>query len=212
MIYQVYPQNSFNPLKDDDLPHVHEAVLVSSTIDMGAASLPKYLKELSITSKNLEDGVTWVEVDYQADKDVGTSTWTRAGEYLESPDAARLIKLGNKFLFRYRLRLMTSDATAPAIIFASTLKGFARTPVKRQFDIRINLDSIRRGNVKTDLRALYEWMWASTMNASGMTLRARYFEIDDLTVRLEPMTIFRESRNKLTSAWKGYCVLTLIEC
>lgn len=211
MVYQVYPQDTFNPLKDDDLPHVHEAVLVSSTIDMGASSLPKYLKELSITSMNLEDGVTWVEMDYQTDKDVGTDNWTRAGEYLESPDSARMIKLGNKFLFRYRLRLMTSDATTPAILYASTLKGFSRTPVKRQFDVRINLNSIRRGTIKTDLRALHEWMWASTMNASGMTLRALYWELDDIQVVLEPPTIFRESRNKTTSAWRGYAVLTLRE-
>ena len=211
MICQEYPQNSFNPLKDDDLPHVHEAVLISSTIDMGVASLPKYLKELSITTKNLKDGATWVELDYQVDKDVGTDDWTRAGEYLESPDASRIMTLGNKFLFRYRLRLMTSDATTPAILFASTLKGFARTPVKRQFDVRINLNSILRGTIKTDLRALYDWMWASTMNASGMTLRALYYEIDDLQVILEPPTIFRESRNKITKLWSGYAVITLKE-
>ena len=211
MVYQEYPQNSFNPLKDDDLPHVHEAVLISSTIDMGAASLPKYMKELSITTKNLEDGVTWVELDYQVDKDVGTDTWARGGEYLESPDASRIMKLGNKFLFRYRLRLMTSDATTPAIFYATTLKGFARTPVKRQFDVRINLSSIRRGNIKTDLRALYDWLWNTCASATGVTLRALYWELDGIQVVFEPPTIFRESRNKFTGAWSGYCILTLRE-
>jgi len=154
LVYQVFPLNKASPILDTSIEYQHEGVLTSSIIDMGAASsLPKYIRGLTATTKGLTSGVQ-VDVDYQVDDDIDTSTWTNAPSFVISPEQEIEINEGDIRQFRYRLRLNTNDATVAPDVKGIVPNGFARVPWRKVWHVRIKAGLIQdlagRRNMKPD--------------------------------------------------------------
>ena len=123
--------NKANPVNDDDLKHHHEFEMISSTIDMGTASkLPKYISELTLTSKNLNGAGIRVEAYYQIDENIDTDNWIPLKPFLKSPEQTVRVDRGDLTQFRWRIVGMTDDADNPPYIKGIVPNGFARTSFK----------------------------------------------------------------------------------
>ncbi|MBW8012500.1 MAG: hypothetical protein FVQ83_14890 [Chloroflexi bacterium] len=213
IVYQEWPKKTLNPLEDSGINFQHEAVLVCADIDMGAARLPKFIKEVTLISQKLTTGIE-VALEYQLDEDIGTAAWTQAETFYSSPEDTLSINRGNVRSIRYRLRLLTNDADAPPIVQASILEGFARTPLKYQWNMRVKVGDNQltlAGTKDHDPDAFMTWLKDAARQAKRIHMRANWEQMDDKLVIVEPPTLLRSFSNKLLGWWGGSSVLTLRE-
>ena len=110
LVYIDFPRYAANPLKDDRINYQHEGVIVTSTYDAHDQNLYKVLGLLRVF---VQSGT--VEVDYQTNADVGTSTWTVLGTASTSPVSDLPLNLGGVFQIRFRFRLQIPASTSPTI-------------------------------------------------------------------------------------------------
>ncbi len=201
LVYQEMPLNTANPLNDASVNYQHEAVLTSSTIDMGAASrLPKYIKALTVISKNLSSSGKSVELDYQTDEQIDTGTWTHAAGFLESPEQEIKLNIPNVRQFRYRLRLITNDASVPPVVKCVVPSGFARVPFRRVWHLRIKTGEIYDSTGKKAVPAdkLKKWLRESARYPGIIHMTSKFKDIDDVYVIISPPSIFPKSVEKDT--------------
>jgi hypothetical protein len=213
LVYQIMPVDGLNPLRDPLFQYQHEAVMTLSAIDMGYADLPKFYKELSLVSQNLTTNI-YVALDYQCDNDIGTNTWRTVGKMTQSPNDIIKIDQGKRRNIRIRLRLVTNNALKPPLIRATVLKGFARTPTKRQWNITIDVGSLQttnQGEQDKNPTKFYFWIWKVCQDAGGVRMRAKWEEIDDIMVLIEPPNILRIMSIPLMKWWSGKFKLTIRE-
>jgi hypothetical protein len=214
MFYQEWPQNAINPLKDNGFVFQHECSVISSTIDMGAALLPKFIKELNLISENLTTGIE-VHLEYQVDNDIETSTWIKAETFYSSPEDSLEINKGNVKRIRYRLRLLTNDADVPPVIFSTVLEGFARTPLKYQWNMRIKISDTQRdlsgGNVDYDPDEFLTWLKDAAIGARRIYMRSIWEQMDGRYVIVEPPSTLRQFTNNILGFWGGAVTVTVRE-
>jgi hypothetical protein len=137
-VFVELPYNKANPLDDPLVKYMHEGVLVSSKIDMGTASkLPKLIKDLTITTKNLNKRGIKVNFEYQLDDEVEGSVWRIANRdsFIESPEDTININKGNIRAFAYRLRLQTDNQLITPDIQGVVPTGLARSPFNRILEV-----------------------------------------------------------------------------
>lgn len=206
VIYVEFPYLTFNPLNDAAFKFQHESVIVSPTHDFNFADLPKFYKEIVGTTKGMRTGQT-IYVDYQVDEDVDTNTWIEAGEFSRSPKGTALINRGGMRLMRYRLRINTNNRLYTPVTKNIIVKGFARTPIKRQWNLKVVAERDSQRNTK----ALYDWLWKNCQEADGVIMHADLEEYNDVWVVVEPPNVIRESKQALEAMWTGYYTLTLRE-
>lgn len=200
-----FPKNTLNPLNDSSFNYTNEGVLITSTMDMGSPRLPKFFKELTAISKNLTTG-TEIRVDYQMDADVGGSSWIHLGSFLQPTEDTIQILSGNHRKIRFRLRLITDSSTTPTEVSALILEGFARTPVKYQYNIRFKQRPVqlnRRGGRDVDPDVLYNWLREAAGGAKRIRMRSRYKSMDNRDVIVEPPILRRQSADSSKSSWSG---------
>jgi hypothetical protein len=125
LVYQVFPRSP-RPLADETIPYQPEFVFESSTMDLLNTN-SKYFGSLSMVTKNLSNPGHFVEVDYQTDNDVNSSTWLSAETIVESPEDKSQISAGNKRKIRLRFRGLAKDLTSPPVIENFGLSFFERT-------------------------------------------------------------------------------------
>jgi hypothetical protein len=213
LVYIDFPDESLNPLKDSNQEFVWESVVETSAMDMGAASLPKLFKELSVVSKSLGT-VANIGADYQIDQDVGDSDWIQATELYQSPRDNVPLNLGNREKIRLRLRMMTNTSTTPVAISATVLKGLARTPMKRQWNVRVkmgHLQRTRRGAQDHDPIAFYKWILKSAQSAEAVLMEANDELMHNVYVFIESPSLFRQFLNTIQKWIAGTVTLTLRE-
>ena len=160
LTFQELPLNKASPRLDTGARYMHEAVVESAAIDMGTASaMPKFIKELTATIKNLNNNGREVYVDIQADDDVHTSTWTYTNAMTVSPESTVFLGLQNVRRFAYRLRICCNENATPIDIEGLVPNGFARTPFKMVFTLQIQAGGIfsRRGKLATS-GELMRWL------------------------------------------------------
>jgi hypothetical protein len=189
------PADSEDPLADTNLRYQHEAVLVGSSIDMQAALLPKFLTRLSLVSSNLGEGAQ-VALDYQVDAEIGGAAWRQAGGFYSSPLDSLALNAGELHAFRPRLRLLSQRAARPAVVRASVLEGFARTPLKYEWELRVRLAELQadgRGGLDAAPEAFLAWLQHAARSAARIRLRAVWAALDDKYVIVEPPSLQRRS-------------------
>jgi hypothetical protein len=194
LTYVDLPLNAESPLGDAGLAYQHEAVLVSGTVDMSAVLLPKFLRQLSLSSANLGRGQQ-VNADYKLDGEIGSPRWRSAGAFYSSPLDALPLQAGPLHSIRTRLRLLTSEETRPPVVQASVLEGFARTPLKYQWTLRVRLADLqadRAGGLDTRADEFVAWLQQAARRASKIQLRSVWRALDDKFVIVEPPTLKRE--------------------
>lgn len=212
--YQAWPRNTFNPLKDEGVVYQHECALTLADIEMGAARLPKFIKELSLISENLTTGIE-VHLEYQTDKDIGSGTWLFAGTFYSSPEDTLVINEGDVRRIRLRLRLVTDVATTPPVVRATVLEGFARTPLKYQWNMRIKVGDVQRNlagvNHDHDPDEFLTWLKDAAMGAKKVMLRSIWEPMDGKYVIVEPPSTLRTFTDPVSGEWGGAVVISVRE-
>jgi len=214
VVYQEWPRNGFNPLKDSGINFQHECDIVMADFDMGATRLPKFFKELALISENLTTGIE-VHMEYQTDNDIGSSTWISVGTFYSSPEDILPINVGNVRKIRLRLRMHTNDADVPPIVVAAVLEGFARTPLKYQWNMRIKVSDTQRDLsgmvVDHDPDEFLSWLKDAAREARKVYMRSIWEQMDGKYVIVEPPSLMREFTNNILGFWGGSVVVTLRE-
>jgi hypothetical protein len=214
MYYQEWTHNTFNPLKDEGFDYQHEVTITSSTIDMGAALLPKFINQLNIITENLRTGVE-IHFEWQTDNDIGTSTWLNGEVFYLSPEDTLKIEKGNVHRIRFRLRLLTNNSEVPPIVYSTVLEGFARTPLKYQWNMRIKISDTQRDlsgvNADHDPDDLLDWLkWAAT-TSQKIYMRSIWEQMDGKCVIVEPPSTLRQFTNNILGFWGGAVTVTVRE-
>lgn len=208
-----FPLDTLNPLSDSSFNYQHEGVLITSTIDMGATTLPKFFKELTLITKGLATGIE-VRVDYQVDTDIGSSTWYPLAVDYMSPVEVLPVALANKRQIRLRLRLITNSSTTPAEVRATVLEGFARTPLKYQYNILWNerpeqQDKLGTPDISPD--DLFSFLQELAVSATPVFVRSRLRFMDKKWMLVEPASIRVKRINDDNKSWGGQIAVTLRE-
>lgn len=214
LIYQVFPYNKATPLLDASADYQHEGVLTSSTIDMGAASrLPKYIKAITMNSANLADGIT-VEMDYQVDDDIDTTTWSEVTPgFTVSPEQELEINEGDLRQFRYRLRLNTKTATIPPDVKGLVPNGFARVPWRKVWHIRIKTGDIfaKGGRKNIPPSELIDWLDNVARFPGRVIMTSVYPNLHNKYVVISPPTATPITPETPTSHSKSVMQINLME-
>jgi hypothetical protein len=195
-----------------------EGTLTLADIDMGAARLPKFIKELTCLSLNLTTG-TEIRCEVQMfDSDnqyIGSSTWVQLEQFLKSPIYTVPVNLGEVIRIRIRLRFLAGTPATPPILLGTVLEGYARTPVKRLWNMRIKVSDKQRmmGGAKKDHPPddLLAWLYEAAVSAKRIEMRSIWENMDRINVIVEPPSIFREYSNKIRKIWGGQVAITLRE-
>jgi hypothetical protein len=191
VVFQEWPRNTFNPLKDSGMNYQHETSLTQSDIDMGAPTLPKALKKLTLITEKLATTTT-VVMEYQTDADVGGDVWITRGSFNQSPSQDIELNIGDIRKIRIRLRMRTTDASNPPVIIASVLTGFARTPVKYDYSFRVKVSSFKytsMGEPDHKPQDAIDFLMAKSESADAVLLKSRLLGSDEKTVVVEPIVV-----------------------
>lgn len=214
MIYVDFPLKKPNPLYDSGVNFQHEAVIVSSTIDMGTGTrLPKYIKELTAIVKNLSDTGDEIYVDWQADDDIGTSTWYNAGSFVVSPEQSLPLNLGDIRQFRYRLRINTSDVNTPIDVQGVVPNGFGRIPFRNLYNLRCKagFEYTPTGKKAISPDELLAWIRKIAQFPGKVMTESIYNQLDELSVIVSPPQVYISSPEFLDQNWKGTITISLME-
>jgi hypothetical protein len=218
-----YPDFGFNPSKDTGMYYSPEADLITSTVDMNIRRRPKYFDEISVITKNLQSSKSdfsqsslitsdsRVEVYYQVDNDINSENWVSAGSIYSSPFGSVFINKSNVYAIRMKLKLLTSDAANPPVVNATVIEGFARTPVKYQWVMRIKTSSMQstlNGAIDHNPDKLYNWIKDKANNAEIVTLHSTLKRLDLKKVILEPPSVQYDFVDPSQKSWGG--VITVV--
>lgn len=178
--YIELPYQKGNPLADAGAKYMHESVIESCIIDMGAASkLPKFIKEMTLTCKNLNGQGIRVEMDYQVDDNIGTTNWTEAGVFLFSPEDTVAVNESNIRRFKYRLRLYTENQLIPPDISGIVPNGYARSPMRKTFQIEAKINNVTVNGKKQLARDVINWLEEASESAYPITMHSKFEQLND---------------------------------
>lgn len=189
-VFVEFPLNKANPLHDTASKYMHEFVVESSEIDMGTASkLPKFIKEITLTSRNLTGGIK-VYLDYQLDDDIGSSTWIEAGEFNESPEDTINLNLGNVNKFAYRLRGYTDTQLTPPDIRGIVPNGFSRSPMRRILECQAKVKDMVINGKPYKAKDIISWLEEASESAYLIHVNSAYEQFDDFDCVLAPPSVY----------------------
>lgn len=182
MVYMILPLNKSNPLEDSGIKYTHEGELVSSILDMGTSSdLPKFIKELVATTRNLNGSGIRIQVQYQLDDDIGSSDWKSLGDFLNSPEDTLFLGKGDLTQFRYRLIFMTDDASIPPDLKAIVPNGYARTEYKWTWTMNVVAD-------RKDAEELDAWLSEAARFPGRVHMTSKHLWMHNYYVIVSPST------------------------
>ena len=211
--YMEFPKYGPNPIKDSGINYQHESVVVESTIDMNVTDWPKYIDRYALISENLSSGKR-VGIDYQLDSDIGGTDWITLSDFTVSPKDTKAINRGEVKRIRIRKRFMTNTSTTPPIEIASVLRGFTKTPSKRQWAVRARVSAYqtdKRGRRDMSPDEVLEYLYNAT-EAKVLTMRSGYKNMDRVNVIIPRTPVLTPSSlNQRDGKWTGTLLLTIRE-
>lgn len=151
-----------NPLLDTSLPLRPFFSEVSGVIDIEKENFYKSIGEVRVSSKNLSLGTCWVEIDYQKEDDVDTTSWTRLGTVNVSPYQSLKMAMGAIRKVKFRARGYTTTSTTPPIVTAIDVIGRMSEPPAYQwictFKVFSQDSETNDGQVDYDANYKYAWL------------------------------------------------------
>ena len=213
LIYQKFPYNHTNPLKDSTVIYSHTMEWISSTIDLGAKGLKKLFKDIEVIGNNLSSAITEGYLFYQTDGNIGSSTWTRIGLIAGRtaspiPDSAlaTINALSNIQEIRFRLVFYCDIQTTPPTIDAITLKGYGRKPLKKQWSIKVNVAETAKNLGGGDPKTFVDWYVDKSENAEALLAESKHSLIHNQTVILIPRSLRTDwiDNNKASFSGSAY--------
>jgi len=205
MVYMDLPLYAANPLRDTGMNYMHEAVMVTSTIDQDEPQFYKLIHELKIITDELGSFGS-VEVDYQTNEFVGTSTWTSLGTASDSPFQAITANLGNVLSIRFRLRLQTKVSKSPTIVTSWQCNGWFLPPLKYQWTGTFRMDSnadTYTGENDHDPNTLVTWLLTQATQMKKITIASVVSTLDSKVVTVSAPQISRNWINTDENTWGG---------
>lgn len=206
--FKEYPKNTLNPLYDSGFKYEPECIMRFSYMDMGSPRLPKFFKEVTAITENLDTG-TEIRCMYLLNNN---TAHVNAGLFLQPVEDTIPLNLGNARRINLRLIMITDSFTVPPILNALILEGYARTPVKYQYNIRLKQRPVqlnRRGGRDVDPDVLYNWLREAAGGAKRIRMRSRYKSMDNRDVIVEPPILRRQSADSSKSSWSGELSIVL---
>ena len=204
LIYQEWPEGTLDPLQDSTMNYQHEFTVETATHDFGTPSLPKYIKDVKLISKNLNSQTKRkaVYLDYQVDliqgiasdvelHGVDSGSWNTAGAFTSSPEDIISFEIGNVRRIKFRLRGLTDEADTPPIVYGLVIRGNARTITKRTWTARLTIanDQVTyTGGEDFTPQDVIPWLRDKTDNAESLMLRTAVPDMDRLHVFVEPIS------------------------
>ncbi len=213
LVYQAFPVNRSSPRLGTGSRYMQEGVIESSSIDMGTASgLAKFIKELTVTVRNLNTAGRHVYVDIQTDDDVHTSKWTYVDVMSRSPESTVFLGLQNVRRFAYRLRLCSNDSSVPIDVEGVVPNGFARVPFRMVFTMQVQAGGIfsRRGKAAT-AGELMRWLLDAARQPGRVRMDSVYEMAHGWHVIVHPPRMFPQVPKKGKSAETASFTLVLQE-
>lgn len=176
-VYIELPYNKGNPLYDTGARYMHESSIESSVIDMGTASkLPKFIKEVTLTSDNLNNSGINVAFDYKVDDD---TAWTLKGTFLQSPEDTLNVNEPNIRRFQYRLRLNTDNQLVPPDITGFVPTGFARSQQRKIFSFECKVRNVQVNGKPQLAKDVINWLEEVAESAYVITMHSKYEGLND---------------------------------
>jgi hypothetical protein len=175
LVVQEFPLNSVRPYDDSGQKYQHEFVIEFPTVDLLTTD-PKYFSRLTVTSQGLaqpddtESGHE-IMVEYQADNNVGSSTWAQAGKITTSPSGYVDIGQGGKRMLRIRLRGISTEASDPVIIETIGLSLFSRHKLSHQWQMFFDLSSDDDEQTSLDV---IRWLRDAAQTSQPLMLLSTY--------------------------------------
>lgn len=191
LVWVTMPLNKSNPLHDTGLTYQHEFAVESSEIDMGTASkLPKFIKDITATTKNLDGKGIYIDVDYQLDDNIGKTgfeNWVNTGEaFLISPEDKIDVDEGNLRKFAYRLRAHTDDYATPPDVRGIVPNGFARSEMRKIISVECDVRDVQVNGKKQTAREITNWLEEASASAYLVEIRSAFEQIDDYLCLIGP--------------------------
>lgn len=212
LVFMELPLYRSSPRLSSGARYAHEGVVESAALDMGTASaMPKFIKELTVTVRNLNTPGRVVYVDYQMDDDVGTRNWIYAGQLTRTPESTVFLGISCR-RFAYRLRLCTEDNAIPIDVEGVVPNGFARTPFKLLWTMQVQGGGVfsRRGQgVSAD--ALMRWLLDSAREPARVRMDSVYELAHGYHVIIHPARMFPFKARHGRNAEQASFTLTLEE-
>jgi len=218
LVFQAMPLKKSRPLLDTGILYQHENYIDSATIDMGAASnLPKFIKSLTVTANNLRGTGSTNNLEiwlfYQTDDLCGTDTWIKGGRLQESPESTVVLNLSNIRRFRYRMIMITDNASVPVDVEGVIPNGYARTPLKQMWTLRIKAGGIYQASSQQSAGStkLWKWLMDNARFPYAVRMDSKYEEADGYMVIIHPPRSFPYKPPRPGVQGESYLSLTLEE-
>ncbi len=189
LVYVELPNDVTNPIDDPTVKYMHEGVLYSSKIDMGTASkLPKFIKDITITTKNLNKRGIKIYFEYQIDDEVEGDVWRMANKeaFTESPEDTININEGNIRAFAYRLRLQTDNQLVTPDIQGIVPTGFSRSPFNRILEVT----AVIKDTPEQKTNQVVTWLEEIAASASLVKVNSDFEEYNDFFALVAPPNIY----------------------
>jgi len=189
------PGNTLREDTDPDFRFTHEGTVESGWLYGGMQDVVKFYNSLKLLTTGTSS-TKLVEADYRTNE---TATWTALPSAFDTfieeigfSSATPPSVTGRRL--RYRLRMMTNDATVSPIIKASVVEAIGRVPIKYSYTF-----SFKVGDENTDLEgdddsySRAETMitqldtWANA--ATPLTWRCAFSPFDNKTVLVDPASL-----------------------
>jgi hypothetical protein len=180
-VYVDMPLKRSNPRLDSTIYYRPEWSLTTGTMDIEKENLFKAFKRVRVMSENLSTNTRWIEVDYQADADVGTTKWKRLGKIVTSPYQELMLSLGNIQKMRFRFRGLTTEQSTPAVMTSFDVLGEVSEAPKYQWIGTFEVfDNGKTYNMQKDFDPTYIYKWLKEAHDKMYVCHMRACrEIDD---------------------------------
>jgi hypothetical protein len=192
MVFVELPLNKGNPLDDTAAKYMHEFEIISTEIDMGTASkLPKFIKDMTLTSKNLNSAGIYVDFEYQLDDDVGGSTWVNKElKFTTSPEDVVQINEGNIRKLAYRMIGHTDNQLVPPDIRGIVPNGFSRSPMRRILECQATVSDVTVNGRKQGAQETMDWLEEASQGTYFVHMKSRYRPLNDYYAILAPANVY----------------------
>jgi hypothetical protein len=212
IVYIEFPTDVAGPLNDSTLKYHYDWSIETTTFDDGTAKLPKYFKDITISSVNLDGHTTFMDIDYQYDDMIGKSgaaNWLRLGTVSVSPEQTIPMNLGNKRAIRFRIRGYSNTTTTPPILLAITVEGFTRAPSRRMWNVRVRTE--RNGIGRRNSSNLLAFLNEASEFPGKVMMRSKIPEMNNRFVIVRHPRVNRTLMNAIRKWWSGEMTLSLLD-
>ena len=190
-MYIDFPKYASNPTKDSTLTYQHEGVVTTGTYSVDKEQLYKLVHEIRVASEDLaftsDTSRAWIEVDYQMNGDVESSTWYPLATLVRSPFEQLTMDLGEVLLIRFRFRMLSTVAITPAKILSFEVNGTIAQPEKYQYVCTFKVGTQQQTyDGQDDFAPSYldQWIREAHTKRKKLLMRSSLIESDNKTVTI----------------------------